>query len=77
MPVPDSTPNPEVKCRLQVLKDSISGTDKKTYTKMAAICKCGSEETTTGMLKLKETVVKGEPPLPAINANDFVTRSRP
>ena len=29
------------------------------------------------MIKLKETVVKGEPPLPAINANDFVTKSRP
>jgi adenosylhomocysteinase len=76
LPDPGSTTNPEFKCVLQVLLDSINGADKKKYTKMAAICKGVSEETTTGVLKLKEMVVKGELLFPAINVNDCVTKSK-
>merc|ERR1712012_137317 len=36
----------------------------------------GSEETTTGVLKLKEMVTKGELLFPAINVNDCVTKSK-
>jgi adenosylhomocysteinase len=35
-----------------------------------------SEETTTGVLRLKERVAKGTLPLPAININDSVTKSK-
>lgn len=35
-----------------------------------------SEETTTGVLRLKERVTKGTLPLPAININDSVTKSK-
>lgn len=35
-----------------------------------------SEETTTGVLRLKQRVMKGTLPLPAININDSVTKSK-
>ena len=35
-----------------------------------------SEETTTGVLRLKEREMKGELPLPSININDSVTKSK-
>jgi adenosylhomocysteinase len=35
-----------------------------------------SEETTTGVLRLKQRVAKGTLPLPAINVNDSVTKSK-
>ena len=47
LPDPDSMTNPVVICGSQGLKDSSSEADKKKYTKMAAICKCGCEETTS------------------------------
>ena len=39
-------------------------------------CKGVSEETTTGVHRLKEMAAKGELPFPAINVNDFVTKSK-
>merc|ERR1711904_184959 len=75
LPDPDSTDNPEFKCILQLLKDSIQ-VDKTKYTRMAAKCHGVSEETTTGVHRLKEMATKGELLFPAINVNDCVTKSK-
>merc|ERR1712072_1030345 len=75
LPDPNSTTNPEFKCILQVLRDSIQA-DKTKYTRMCAKCKGVSEETTTGVLRLKEMATKGELLFPAINVNDCVTKSK-
>merc|ERR1711983_244963 len=45
-------------------------------TRMAANCKGVSEETTTGVHRLKEMAKKGELLFPAINVNDCVTKSK-
>merc|ERR1712161_107823 len=63
------------KCVLSLLRESIP-LDKTKYTRMAAKCKGVSEETTTGVHKLKEMVAKGELLFPAINVNDCVTKSK-
>jgi adenosylhomocysteinase len=75
LPDPASTDNAEFKCILQLLKDSIP-LDKTKYTRMAAKCKGVSEETTTGVMRLKEMAAKGELLFPAINVNDCVTKSK-
>merc|ERR1711920_1043662 len=75
LPDPNSTDNAEFKCILQLLKDSIPQ-DKTKYTRMAAKCKGVSEETTTGVHRLKEMAAKGELLFPAINVNDCVTKSK-
>merc|ERR1711971_662959 len=75
LPDPASTDNAEFKCILQLLKDSIPA-DKTKYTRMAAKLKGVSEETTTGVLRLKEMAAKGELLFPAINVNDCVTKSK-
>ncbi len=46
------------------------------YTHLAKDIKGISEETTTGVLRLHERVTKGTLPLPAINVNDSVTKSK-
>merc|ERR1712024_168483 len=74
-PDPASTDNAEFKVILQLLKDSIP-LDKTKYTRMAAVCKGVSEETTTGVHRLKEMAAKGELLFPAINVNDCVTKSK-
>merc|ERR1712039_785389 len=63
------------KCVLQLIKDSIQ-VDKTRYTRMAAKLKGVSEETTTGVMRLKEMAAKGELLFPAINVNDCVTKSK-
>jgi len=75
LPDPESSSNPEFKCILQLLRDSIQA-DKTKYTRMAACCKGVSEETTTGVLRLREMASKGELLFPAINVNDCVTKSK-
>merc|ERR1712150_349054 len=75
LPDPASTDNAEFKCILQLLKDSIPA-DKTKYTRMAAKCQGVSEETTTGVHRLKEMAAKGELLFPAINVNDCVTKSK-
>jgi len=57
------------------LKDSIQA-DKTKYTRMAKKLKGVSEETTTGVHRLKEMAAKGELLFPAINVNDCVTKSK-
>merc|ERR1712060_400998 len=75
LPDPASTDNAEFKCILQLLKDSIPN-DPTKYTRMAAKCKGVSEETTTGVHRLKEMAARGELLFPAINVNDCVTKSK-
>merc|ERR1719422_1938758 len=75
LPDPTTTDNAEFKVILQLLKDSIPQ-DKTKYTRMAAKCKGVSEETTTGVHRLKEMAAKGELLFPAINVNDCVTKSK-
>jgi len=75
LPDPSSTTNAEFKCILQLLKDSIPN-DKTKYTRMAKACHGVSEETTTGVHRLKEMAAKGELLFPAINVNDCVTKSK-
>merc|ERR1712028_156743 len=75
LPDPASTDNAEFKCILQLLKDSIPA-DKTKYTAMADNWKGVSEETTTGVHRLKEMAAKGELLFPAINVNDCVTKSK-
>merc|ERR1712078_706543 len=75
LPDPNSTSNPEFKCVLQTLKDSIQK-DKTKWTRYAARMVGVSEETTTGVHRLKEMAAKGELLFPAINVNDCVTKSK-
>merc|ERR1712019_162522 len=75
LPDPESTTNPEFRCVLQLLRDSIQA-DKTKYSRMAKQCKGVSEETTTGVHRLKEMAAKGEPLFPGINVNDCVTKSK-
>merc|ERR1712110_970394 len=75
LPDPASTDNAEFKCILQLLKESIQ-VDKTKYSRMAAKCKGVSEETTTGVHRLREMAKKGELLFPAINVNDCVTKSK-
>merc|ERR1712070_1132415 len=62
-------------CVLQTIKDSIQ-VDKTKWTRMSKLCKGVSEETTTGVHRLKEMADKGELLFPAINVNDCVTKSK-
>merc|ERR1712014_421286 len=75
LPDPASTTNAEFKCILQLLRDSIPA-DKTKYTRMAKACHGVSEETTTGVMGLKQMASKGELLFPAINVNDCVTKSK-
>merc|ERR1712151_371230 len=75
LPDPTTTDNAEFKVILQLLKDSIPQ-DKTKYTRMAAMCKGVSVETTTWVHRLKEMAAKGELLFPAINVNDCVTKSK-
>merc|ERR1712022_68148 len=75
LPDPASTSNAEFKCVLQLIRDSIPR-DPKKWTRMSKIVKGVSEETTTGVHRLKEMAKKGELLYPAINVNDCVTKSK-
>merc|ERR1711865_628814 len=78
LPDPASSTNAEFKCVLQTVRDSImrGGADATKWTRMLAKCKGVSEETTTGVMRLKEMAAKGELAWPAINVNDCVTKSK-
>merc|ERR1739845_312897 len=75
LPDPESTTNPEFKCILQLIKDSIP-LDATKWSRMAKTCRGVSEETTTGVMRLKEMAAKGKLLFPAINVNDCVTKSK-
>merc|ERR1712048_547484 len=75
LPDPNSTSNPEFKCVLQTIADSIK-VDATKWTRMAKVVRGVSEETTTGVHRLREMATKGELLFPAINVNDCVTKSK-
>merc|ERR1712100_691512 len=50
--------------------------DPTKWTRMSKIVKGVSEETTTGVHRLREMAAKGELLFPAINVNDCVTKSK-
>jgi len=75
LPDPNSTSNPEFKCVLQTILDSIKQ-DPTKWSRMAKVVRGVSEETTTGVHRLKEMAKKGELLFPAINVNDCVTKSK-
>merc|ERR1712025_1359206 len=75
LPDPASTDNAEFKIVLQTIRDSIPR-DATKWTRMSKQCKGVSEETTTGVHRLKEMAAKGELLFPAINVNDCVTKSK-
>jgi len=75
LPDPTSTTNAEFKIVLQTIRDSIPR-DATKWTRMSKNCKGVSEETTTGVHRLKEMAAKGELLFPAINVNDCVTKSK-
>merc|ERR1712096_19129 len=75
LPDPASTTNSEFKCVLEIIRDSIK-VDPTKWTRMSKQCKGVSEETTTGVHRLKEMAAKGELLFPAINVNDCVTKSK-
>merc|ERR1712241_642254 len=75
LPDPNSTSNPEFKCVLQTIADSIK-VDATKWTRMAKKCQGVSEETTTGVHRLREMAAKVTLLFPAINVNDCVTKSK-
>merc|ERR1711869_76335 len=75
LPDPASTTNAEFKIVLQTIRDSIPR-DATKWTRMSKQCKGVSEETTTGVHRLKEMASKGELLFPAINVTDCVTKSK-
>merc|ERR1712072_1554575 len=75
LPDPASTSNAEFKIVLQTIRDSIPR-DPTKWTRMSKQCKGVSEETTTGVHRLKEMAAKGELLFPSINVNDCVTKSK-
>ncbi len=74
-PNPDSTDNKEFKCVLQEINKSLDE-DPKKWTKISQRLIGLSEETTTGVLRLKEMSERGELLVKAINVNDSVTKSK-
>merc|ERR1711937_549965 len=75
LPDPASTTNAEFKCVLALIRESIKK-DPKKWTKMSKCVRGVSEETTTGVHRLKQMAAKGELLFPAINVNDCVTKSK-
>merc|ERR1711918_210235 len=75
LPDPESTTNAEFKCVLNIIKNSL-GKDPKKWTNIAKQVRGVSEETTTGVHRLKQMAAKGELLFPAINVNDCVTKSK-
>ena len=73
VPNPDSTSNPEFKCVLQTIVDSLK-VDATKWSRMAKVVRGVREETTTCVHHLKEMAKTGELLFPAINVNDFVRR---
>merc|ERR1712210_345516 len=75
LPDPASTDNAEFKCVLQLIKGSIPA-DKTKWTRYSKMVKGVSEETTTGVHRLKDMAKAGTLLFPAINVNDCVTKSK-
>ena len=65
-PEPERTTNPVFKCILQLIKGCIP-IDATKWTNMVKLCKGVIEETTTGVLRLREMAAEGDLLFPAIN----------
>jgi adenosylhomocysteinase len=65
----------EMKVLLNLLRESIKD-DSNRWTQIASEIKGVSEETTTGVLRLREMVEANKLLFPAINVNDSVTKSK-
>jgi adenosylhomocysteinase len=75
LPNLESTTNREFKVILQLLRNSIQK-DPKKWTKAAKVLQGVSEETTTGVARLRQMSKKGELLFRCINVNDSVTKQK-
>jgi len=71
----DKNHNPEANIVRALLRRSLSQ-DPQRWTRIAAGIKGVTEETTTGVLRLRQMFEEGKLLFPAINVNDAVTKSK-
>jgi adenosylhomocysteinase len=76
LPEPEKEKNKEFSIILATIKKGIEEGHLDRWTKMAAILIGVSEETTTGVHKLRQMAEKNELLTAAINVNDSVTKSK-
>ncbi|XP_050281934.1 uncharacterized protein LOC126722836 [Quercus robur] len=75
LPDPASTDNAEFQIVLTIIRDGLK-TDPKRYHKMKQRLVGVFEETTTGVKRLYQMQANGTLLFPAINVNDYVTKSK-
>jgi adenosylhomocysteinase len=76
LPDPEKYDNKEYKIIVKLIRHTIENEDPQKWTKMANKLIGVSEETTTGVHRLKQMAAKGELIVRAINVNDCVTKSK-
>lgn len=76
LPDPSSSSNAEFKCILSLLRRNLEEGHTHKWRKMAASIVGVSEETTTGVSRLRQMAEAGTLLFPAINVNDCVTKSK-
>ena len=76
LPDPNSATNAEWKVVLCILRDLLEKGETMKWRKIAENIKGVSEETTTGVHRLRQMASRGELLFPAINVNDCVTKSK-
>ena len=76
IPSPDSTDNGELAVVLQLLHDVRAAKGDNFWRTMASAIRGVSEETTTGVNRLRQRAEAGTLLFPAINVNDSVTKSK-
>jgi adenosylhomocysteinase len=76
LPEPEKQDNKEFKCVLTIIRDGLLAGKKDKWTKLVAKLTGISEETTTGVHRLKQMAAKGELLMRCINVNDSVTKSK-
>jgi adenosylhomocysteinase len=75
VPEPKSTDSEEWTIILELIASTIQS-EPNRFTKIGDGVRGVSEETTTGVLRLKQLAAKGQLLFPAINVNDSVTKSK-
>lgn len=76
LPDPEKYDNKEYKIIIKTIRDTIQNEDSQKWTKVEKRLIGVSEETTTGVHRLKQMAAKGELLCRAINVNDCVTKSK-
>jgi adenosylhomocysteinase len=76
LPDPSTSSNAEFKCILSLLRRNLEEGHTHKWRKMAASIVGVSEETTTGVSRLRQMAEAGTLLFPAINVNDCVTKSK-